>query len=137
METWNINFNSAWFSCFSLQNKLFYLQVKLFHLSKKITGASLVAQLVMNPSAMQETWVQSLGWEDPLEEGKATHSNIPAWRIPMDREAWQATVHGVAKNQTQQQLSTARGKQSNASHYRSIRNLCFQFQYHKTCAQGD
>ena len=43
--------------------------------------ASLVAQLVKNPSAMQETWVQSLGWEDPLEKGKATHSNILAWRI--------------------------------------------------------
>ena len=44
--------------------------------------ASLVAQLVKNPPAMQETWVQSLGWEDPLEEGKATHSSILAWRIP-------------------------------------------------------
>ena len=44
--------------------------------------ASLVAQLVKNPPAMQETWVPSLGWEDPLEKGKATHSNILAWRIP-------------------------------------------------------
>ena len=44
--------------------------------------ASLVAQLVKNPPAMQETWVQSLGWEDPLEKGKATHSSILAWRIP-------------------------------------------------------
>ena len=44
--------------------------------------ASLVAQLVKNPSAMQETWVQFLGWEDPLEKGKATHSSILAWRIP-------------------------------------------------------
>ena len=44
--------------------------------------ASLIAQLVKNPPAMQETWVQSLGWEDPLEKGKATHSSIPAWRIP-------------------------------------------------------
>ena len=43
--------------------------------------ASLVAQLVKNPPAMQETWVQSLGWEDPLEKGKAAHSNILAWRI--------------------------------------------------------
>jgi len=50
---------------------------------------------------MQETRVQSLGWEDPLEEGMATHSGILAWRIPMDRGAWQATVYGVAKNQTQ------------------------------------
>ena len=44
--------------------------------------ASLVAQLVKNPLAMQETWVRSLGWEDPLEKGKATHSSILAWRIP-------------------------------------------------------
>ena len=43
---------------------------------------SLVAQLVKNPPAMRETWVQSLSWEDPLEKGKATHSSILAWRIP-------------------------------------------------------
>ena len=42
----------------------------------------LVAQLVKNPPAMRETWVQSLGWEDPLEKGKATHFSILAWRIP-------------------------------------------------------
>ena len=44
--------------------------------------ASLVAQLVKNPPAMQETWARSLSWEDPLEKGKATHSSILAWRIP-------------------------------------------------------
>ena len=44
--------------------------------------ASLVAQLVKNPPAIQETWARSLGWEDPLEKGKATHSSILAWRIP-------------------------------------------------------
>ena len=44
--------------------------------------ASLVAQLVKNPPAMQETWVRSLGWENPLEKGKAMHSSILAWRIP-------------------------------------------------------
>ena len=49
---------------------------------------------------MQETWVKSLGWEDPLEEGLATHSSILAWRTPMDKGAWQATVHGVAKSWT-------------------------------------
>jgi hypothetical protein len=43
---------------------------------------SLVAQLVKNPPAMWKTWVWSLGWDDPLEKGKATHSNSPAWRIP-------------------------------------------------------
>ena len=57
-------------------------------------GVSLVAQLIKNPPAMQETGVRSLGWEDPLEKGKASHSSILAWRIP-----W--TVHGVAKSRTQ------------------------------------
>ena len=51
-------------------------------------GTSLVAQMVKNLPAMQETWVRSLGWEDPLEEGMATHSSILAWRIPVDRGAW-------------------------------------------------
>ena len=62
--------------------------------------ASLVAQMVKNLPAMQETWVRSLGWEDPLEEGIATHSSIRAWRILMDRRAWLAIVHGVTKSQT-------------------------------------
>ena len=48
--------------------------------------ASLVAQIVKKPPAMQETWVRSLGWEDPLEEGMATHSSILAWRIPWTEE---------------------------------------------------
>ena len=60
--------------------------------------ASLVAQLVKNLPGMQETWVQSLSWEDPLEEGMATHSSILAWRIhPLDRGAWQIAVHRVVK----------------------------------------
>ena len=50
-------------------------------LSISFTGSSLVAQSVKNLPAVQETWVRSLGWEDPLEKGKATHS-ILAWRIP-------------------------------------------------------
>jgi len=62
--------------------------------------ASLVTQTVKNPPAMRETWVPSLGWEDLLEEGMATHSSILAWRIPMDKGAWQATVHGVTKRWT-------------------------------------
>ena len=57
-------------------------------------------QMVKNLPAVRETWVRTLGWEDPLEEGMATHSNILAWRIPMDREAWQATVYGVAESDT-------------------------------------
>ena len=62
--------------------------------------ASLVAQLAKYLPAMWETWIQSLDWEDSLEEGKATHSIILAWRIPKDRRAWQATVHEVTKSQT-------------------------------------
>ena len=49
---------------------------------------------------MQQTWVRSLGWEDPLEEGMATHSSILAWRIPMDSRASQARVQGVTKSRT-------------------------------------
>ena len=48
------------------------------------TEASLVAQMVKRLPTMQETWVRSLSWEDPLEEGMATHSSILVWRIPMD-----------------------------------------------------
>ena len=55
-----------------------------------------MAQMVKN----LETWVQSLGWEDPLEEGMATHSSILAWRVPVDRGAWRATVHGAAELDT-------------------------------------
>ena len=62
--------------------------------------ASLVGQTVENLPAIWETWVRSLGWEDPLEEGLATHSSILARRIPLDRGAQWATVHGVTKSQT-------------------------------------
>ena len=58
--------------------------------------ASLVAQLVKNLLMMRETWVPFLGWEDPLEKAKATHSSILAWRIP-----WTRVVHGVSKSWTQ------------------------------------
>ena len=71
--------------------------------------ASLVAQSVNNLPAMQETWVWSLGWEDPLEEGIATHSSILAWRIPMDRGTQQAAVHGVTK-----ELNTTSDKQQHS-----------------------
>ena len=62
--------------------------------------------MVKNLPAVLETRVQSLGQENALEKGKATHSSILAWRIPMDRGAWRATVHGVTKSWTQlKQLS--------------------------------
>jgi len=66
----------------------------------RLRRASLVAQMVKNPPEIWETWVQSLGWEDPLEEGMATHSSILAWRIRIDSEAWWVTVCGVTKSRT-------------------------------------
>ena len=68
---------------------------KSFYIAK-----DLVAQTVKNPLAMWETCVWCLGWEDPLEEGMATHSSILTWKILMNRGAWWATVHGVAKSWT-------------------------------------
>ena len=81
---------------FSRTNRYLYFLKKYLWLFE----ASLVAQKAKNPPAMQETWIQSLGWKDPLEEGMATHSSILAWRIPLDRGAWQTTAHGVSKNRT-------------------------------------
>ena len=62
---------------------------------------SLVAQMVKRLLPMQETWVQSLSWEDLLEKEMATHSSILAWRIPQTEECGRLhTVHGFTKNQT-------------------------------------
>ena len=60
-----------------------------------------MAQVIKNLPAIWETWVRSLVSEDPLEEGMATHSRILTWRVLMGRGVWRATVHGVAKIQTQ------------------------------------
>ena len=57
--------------------------------------------MVKNPPAVWETWVQSLAWEDLLEEGKATYSSILIWRIPMDGGAWWALAHEVTRGRTQ------------------------------------
>ena len=59
-----------------------------------------MAETVKNPPAMWDTWVRSLGWEDLLEEGKATPSSILVWKMPLDGGAWWATAHGVAKSLT-------------------------------------
>ena len=64
-----------------------------------------MAQMVKNPPAIQETWVQYLGWEDPLEEVMTTHSSILAWSIPWTKEPGRLQFMGVANSQTQ--LSTA------------------------------
>ena len=60
-------------------------------------GASLVAQTVKNPPTMRETWVQSLGQEDPLEEEMATHSSILAWRIPWTEEPGRLESMGLQR----------------------------------------
>ena len=69
--------------------------------SLQYSWPSVVARMVKNPLAMRETWARSLGWKDPLEKGKTTHSSILPWRIPMDRGVWQAVVRGVTKSRTQ------------------------------------
>ena len=74
--------------------------------------SSLVAQMVKNLPPVRETWVWSLGWEDRLEETAATHSSILAWRIPMDRGAWQPSEEpdspwGCRELDRTEQLSTA------------------------------
>jgi len=56
--------------------------------------------MVKNLPVIQEIWVLSLGWEDPLEKEMATHSSILRLENPMDRRAWRATVHGITKSQT-------------------------------------
>ena len=91
-DIWNQFWTSWW---------LFSSETHSLLKTLKGSGSSLVVQLVKNPPEVQETWVQSLGREDPLEEGMATHSSILAWRIPMDRGAWWTTVCGVTKSQTQ------------------------------------
>ena len=63
------------------------------------TYASLVAQIVKNLPAMQETWVLSLDWEDSLEKGNGNSLQYSCLENPMDRGAWQGTVHGFAKTQ--------------------------------------
>ena len=102
-------------------------------LSIRVSWGFPAGSVVKNLPAMQETWIPSLGWEDPLEEGMATHSSILAWRIPRDRGAWWATVHGVAKSWTRLSLSTH--THTHPSHHHdvlikllSLTALCFSYQ---------
>ena len=76
-----------------ITNSFSYFLWSLFSYFKK----HVLAQLVKNLPAMRETWTQSLDGEDPLEEGMETPSSILAWRIPMDKVVWWATVHAIAK----------------------------------------
>ena len=70
-------------------------------MSYSSVGASLVAQMIKNLPSVQETWVRSLGWEDPLEGGNGNPLQYSCLETPMDRGAWRATVHGVSKSWTQ------------------------------------
>ena len=76
-----------------------------------------VAQMVKSLPAMQETWVQSLGWEDPLKEGMATHSSTLAWKIPMDRGAWRAAIYGITESQTRLTQLSSSGRASRAARF--------------------
>ena len=71
-----------------------------------LSGASLIAQLVKNLPAMQETLVRSLGWEDPMEKGKATHSSILAWRIPWTDSPWGRKESGTTERLSLHSLSS-------------------------------
>ena len=94
-----VKFIPKYFGFNTIVNRIFF--ISFANCPLLVYGnTSLVAQSGKNPPAMQETWVQYLSWEDPLEEGMATHSSILAWRIPMDRGAWRATGHGVTKSRT-------------------------------------
>ena len=77
--------------------KIWYVNIIRYIVYKWYIRASLVVQLVKNLPAMQDTSVLFLGWEEVL----ATHYSILAWRIPMDRGAWQATVHRVTRSRAQ------------------------------------
>ena len=79
-------------------------KVNNFKLNISLLKASLMAQTVKNLPVMRETWVWPLGWEDPLEQGIATHSIILAWGIPKDRGARQAAVHGVTESDMTERL---------------------------------
>ena len=67
-------------------------------LGKRATATLRLSGKESTVQELQETRVQSLGGEDPLEKEMATHSSILAWRIPVDRGVWQATVHRITKN---------------------------------------
>ena len=69
----------------------------------------------------QEMQVQFLGQEDPLEEGMASHSSVLAWRIPMDRGAWQATAYGLTKNRTQLKQLSMHTQRQNSNRIGSIK----------------
>ena len=78
--------------------------------------------MVKNLAALQEIWVRSLGGEDPLQEGLATHSSVLAWRIPLDRGAWRAAVHGGHK-------VSDRTEQLNSNFVTRTRNYACSFRY--------
>ena len=75
--------------------------------SLQSSWAPLVTESVKNLPAMWETWVRSLGWEDPLKKEMATQSSVLAWKIPMDRGAQWASVHGITESDTTERLSTS------------------------------
>ena len=99
-----------WF-CLVVKELFNWLSYSLIsRIFQKLAGVSMVAQIVKNPPSMKQICVQSLGWEDPLEKRKATHSSILPWKLPWTEEPGR---HGVPKSWTQ------------------ISNFCFHFQQGK------
>ena len=83
-------------------------------------------------SAMEEMWVQSLGWKDPLEKGMATRSSTLAWRIPMDKGAWWAAVHGVSEKDTTEWLHTHTNTHTHTQAYQQFHQIHINTGYHHT-----
>ena len=94
--------------------------------------ASLVAQLVKNPPAMQETWVRSLGWEDPLKEETGTHSSVLAWRIPWSLAGYRPWDH-KGLNMTEQ-LNPPPPPQDSFLHHRCFLSGCFSPHSRDSCS---
>ena len=97
-----------YFLLYSLVNQPYvYIYPLFLELPSHFKSPQSTENSVGKSSVMQETPVRFLGWEDPLEEGMATHSSILAWRTPTDRGAWWVIVRGVAESDMSERLSTA------------------------------
>ena len=98
-----LHFKSSFFSIYIslMLSAMGHSHIKIRPLSARVWGSSLIAQLIKNLSARQETRVRFLGWEDPLEKEMATHSSILAWRIPWREEPGGLQSMGLQSSQTQ------------------------------------
>ena len=110
------SFNTHDMLCVQIMKYQEIWMISWFQESYSTSWASLMAQGVKNLPAMQETWVWSLGWEDPREEGMATHANIRAWRIPGQRSLAGYSPWGHTESDTAQTAPVSWGSLYHAGH---------------------